>query len=155
MKDSPRHVALAAACLIAGLALCAPLVAALPQQTSPADTPPEDPVVAIAKRIQSEIAALKPTATTADYEAAIVFALGQTSGAITDQIAAVDSLGGPNVRPELNEALRNVRTQLTKKKLRRGTGAINGNNNAGGNGSTSSFSAPIVDVAGGTSNYSQ
>lgn len=155
MKDFVRHLALASGCLTLTLSLCVPLVAALPQQSPPADPAAVDPVVAIAKRVQTEIAAMKPTATAADYEAAIVFALGQSGGTVADQIAAVDSLGGPDVKPELNEALRNVRAQLTKKKLRRGTGAINGNNNAGGNGSSSSFSAPIVDVAGGTSNYSQ
>jgi hypothetical protein len=104
----------------------------------------------IANTIKRELAALPTTATEADMEATIVFALSQGDYSFDVMDAALNMITDPNSTTELKQAVANVRiAMLNKKKF--GTAAING---GGGNGGGfSSFSSPIVGIGGGSSNY--
>lgn len=105
----------------------------------------------IANAIKRELAALPATATEADMEATIVFALSQGTYSSDVMGAALNMIAGPDASTELKQAIANVRiAMLNKKKF--GTAALNGG--GGGNGSGfSGFSSPIVGIGGGSSNY--
>lgn len=109
-----------------------------------------DPATVLVEAITREVKALPANASAEDIEAAITFAISQGNppaaaiGEALNRLAGVD-LGQPNAA----QALKQVQLALLNKKLKRGTAALADYGRV-----TSSFSAPNVNVGGGTSNYS-
>lgn len=143
--------------ILASVSAMAVALAGVPAGATPAASagksaqqPTGDRVTAIATKIRAELAGLKSDASSEDMEAAIVFALGQADDSLDDMNAALDVINA-GASPALQTAVKNVRLALAKKKLKPGTGATgsNGNNNGSG------FTSPVVNVGGGTSNYTQ
>jgi len=116
----------------------------------------EDPALAtrVAASIRAEVDARPATASVEDLEGVIVFALSREDYSATVINRALDIVAsGPNVTDSLKQAIANVRLAMLRRKLKRGTGALATGTGGFGGGGGSSFSAPIVSVGGGSSNY--
>lgn len=111
----------------------------------------------LAAAIRADVDARPLTASVEDLEGVIVFALSRPDNCPTPMIEAALNMvvSGPNVTDALRQAVANVRVAALRCKLKKGTGAValRSGGFGGGFGGGSSFSAPLVSVGGGSSNY--
>lgn len=78
----------------------------------------------LAQRIQAELAT-KPAGTSAeDYEGFIVFVIGQADYAPEAVLSALNMVDGTATSQPIRQAIANVRANLLRRKLQRGTAAI-------------------------------
>lgn len=107
-------------------------------------------VAAMGRRICAEVTRLQKEASANDLEAAIVFAISQSDVRTPAVATALAQVGGCDYgRRNFATALARVRVALLGRKFARGTAALAGGSAFG----QSAFSAPQVNVGGGSSNY--
>ena len=106
----------------------------------------------VVRAVLAEVRALPCTASSEDLEAAIVYRLSQDGATRAIAPGAIDRLGRAKLcHTNYAAALAQVRLALLGRRLQRGTAALSG---GGGRLGESPFSAPVVNIGGGTSNYS-
>lgn len=127
-------------------------------QTTPASVTEQDanPAVLLAGAVMKNFPPAAANATAAEYEAFIVFALSQADYAPDVIDAALTRVSGASRGNDtIALAIENVRKALAKKVLARGTAALTRSTGGVGNGGFGggTFSAPVVSIGGGSSNY--
>lgn len=150
-ESRTRHLA----GLVASIALVMAMVPPSVAQSTDAgqsETDAAAAAAAIASQVRGEIGRLPTTSSSEEYEASILFVVGQSDQSPTVICAAFDELKldaavPGNAKSALDNVCRTIRTQ-------RGTGAV-ANTGATGTGASfapTSFSSPVVTLGGG-SNY--
>lgn len=144
-----------AAPLIGGLAVAAPLTQQVPSAQPAVLTDAQRAVSAqLASLINTETARLAPTATAEDYEAAIIFVLGQGDNRLPVMLEALDQVAAqPNLSPVMRQGLANARIALLRR-FQRGTAALREGVGFGFGGTGGGFGGAIIGIGGGGgSNY--
>lgn len=135
--------------LLAGMALIMAIAPASDAQSTGAamsETDAAAATAAIASQVKTEIDRLPPTSAPEEFEASILFVVGQSEQSPTIICAAFDKLKldstvPGNAKTAMDNVCRTIRRQ-------RGTGAIPGGNS--GSFGPSGFSSPIVTLGGGS-----
>ena len=142
--------------LVAGIALAVAMIPSSGAQSAASEQSEADAAAAaaaIAAQVRTEIGRLPTTSTSEEYEASILFVVGQSEQSPTVICAAFDELKldaavPGNAKNAMDNVCRTIRTQ-------RGTGAVGSTGAGAGSGTSftpSSFSSPVVTLGGG-SNY--
>ncbi|WP_293884086.1 hypothetical protein [Sphingomonas sp.] len=159
MKIQAKRLGLAVSIALVGAVAPSLAVIATSSGTVAVKDPAEGMALSnkLAASIRADIAARPATASVEDLEGVIVFGLSHDDYSTLVMDNALTMLvTGPNVSDTLKQAVANVRMASVRRKLKLGTGAIPSRGSGfsgGGFGGGSSFSAPIVSVGGGSSNY--
>jgi hypothetical protein len=136
--------------LLAASLLATPAVLLLAQPAmAQREVPMADAVASLAGQIRAEIARLPATSTVEAFEGPLLFLADQSGQPVNVVCAAFDQVKLEPATPgNAKIAMNNVCRML---RFRRGTGAFgtSGTNSVG----PSAFSAPVVSLGGGSSNY--
>ncbi len=134
---------------IASVPTIASLLSYSASGTSEADAQEQSVLVA---SVQRELANLPVTATSEDMEAAIMFAISQSSASDQSVEAALSVVAASGGTPALQQALANARRAIANRKKRgRGTAAIGGGAGFG----ITTLAPPSIGGGGGSTSYSQ